>query len=123
MSVDDPFGLKPMRVSTAVALPRDDDGVEAALIAQMAGAHEAAMDCLARAVEAGRSDAARATELRLGTRLLAIYSWQVRTLDVWQRGRSAVATRQDLVVGWSDGDAPDGAQDVSIEPDDPAAEA
>lgn len=123
MSSDAPGGVSFPAPWTPLAPPTDAGGVEAALIAQMAGAHEAAMDCLARAAEANRSDAARATELRLGTRLLAIYSWQVRTLDVWQRGRTRAATRQDLVVGWSEADAPDGARDASIETDDTVAEA
>jgi len=64
------------------------DDVESMLAAQMVGAHGAAMECLARAASperlGARAEAARARDLRIAAKLLAIYSWQVRTLDVWQ---------------------------------------
>jgi len=102
--------LPDKRTAIVPTLPAsEDDGVEAALLEQMGGAHNAAMACLARAADAGPDDAVRAQELRLGTRLLALYSWQVRTLDLWQRGRAPVAGNEKIVVGWLDGDAPDSA--------------
>ena len=101
-----PSKLSAVKVS-AHPVPAEDDGVEAALRTQMAGAHDAALACLARAAEAGQEDDVRALKLRLGTRLLALYSWQVRTLDVWQRGRAPSAGDEKIVVGWLDGAAAD----------------
>ncbi|MEL0022042.1 MAG: hypothetical protein VW709_19435, partial [Rickettsiales bacterium] len=93
------------------------DDVESMLAAQMVGAHSAAMECLARAASPERSgaraEAARARDLRLAAKLLAIYSWQVRTLDVWQHrhanmpGHGSTAgphagTMERVLVRWLD---------------------
>jgi hypothetical protein len=93
------------------------DDVESMLAAQMVGAHSAAMECLARAASPERSgaraEAARAGDLRLAAKLLAIYSWQVRTLDVWQHRHANVpghgptagphaGTMERVLVRWLD---------------------
>ena len=56
------------------------------LMAQVGRAHQAAMDCFDRS-------ALQARDLRLGTKLLAVYNWQAETLDSWQRSRGAPSRR------------------------------
>jgi len=80
------------------------DDVEGMLAAQMVSAHNAAMDCLARAALPERTEGSRARDLRIGARLLAIYSWQVRTLDVWQRKRGPAGSAERVLVGWLETD-------------------
>ena len=86
--------------------------VERMLMAQMDRAHRAAMDCFDRAALPGREDEVQARDLRLGAKLLAVYSWQVRTLDSWQRARGRAVPTDRMMVGWLDdepeGDAPAG---------------
>ena len=74
------------------------------LTAQMTSAHGAAMDCFDRAALLGRDDDARACDLRLGAKLLAVYSWQVRTFDSWQRARGRVVPAERMTVTWLDED-------------------
>lgn len=95
--------------------PAPVDNVERMLSEQMAGAHHAAMDCLARAACPDRSEEAAARDLRLGTRLLAIYSWQVRTLDVWQSKRGGTADVERLLISWLDTGRP---TDMQVLPPD-----
>ncbi|MBC8451788.1 MAG: hypothetical protein H8D70_01030 [Rhodospirillaceae bacterium] len=82
------------------------DDVEGMLAAQMVSAHNAAMECLARAALPERTEGSRARDLRIGARLLAIYSWQVRTLDVWQRKRAPTGPAERILVGWLESDMP-----------------
>ena len=80
------------------------DDVEGMLAAQLVSAHNAAMDCLARAALSERTERSRARDLRIGVRLLAIYSWQVRTLDVCQRKRGPAGPAERVLVGWLETD-------------------
>jgi len=59
----------------------------------MGRAHQAAMDCFDRAALRARTDEVQARDLRLGAKLLAVYSSQARTLDSWQRARGAPSRR------------------------------
>ena len=72
------------------------------LVAQMARAHQAAMDCFDRSALPGREDEVQARDLRLGAKLLAVYSWQARTLDSWQRARGRAIPANRILVGWLD---------------------
>ncbi len=51
------------------------------------------MDCFDRAALRARTDEVQARDLRLGAKLLAVYSSQARTLDSWQRARGAPSRR------------------------------
>ena len=55
-------------------------GIETMLACQMVAAHEAAMECLRRAVANDQSDDGRDRNLKHGERLLAIYARQVEVL-------------------------------------------
>jgi hypothetical protein len=62
--------------------------LEGLLAAQMVGAHNAAMECLRRAMMEGQSFEGRDQSLKHGARLLAIYTKQVEALDR-HRGKGA----------------------------------
>jgi hypothetical protein len=55
--------------------------LEGLLAAQMVGAHNAAMECLRRAMMEGQSFEGRDQSLKHGARLLAIYTKQLEALD------------------------------------------
>ncbi len=57
------------------------DGVEAALAAQMAACHEAALACLGNARREDLPQSARTGELRTGTRLMGLFTQQLGALE------------------------------------------
>lgn len=62
------------------------DPAEGMLVAQMIGAHEAAMECLRRAMLTGQTFAGRDQNLKHATKLMSLYERQLAALDK-RRGR------------------------------------
>lgn len=87
---------------------------------QMTAAHGAALACLERARQLDRDDAGRDRDLRLGARLLAVFSWQVRTLDIWRHKRLQNAVAEKMLISWLDSDSPAVVDPLSDYPTDPA---
>lgn len=72
------------RIEAAVAALRGlapRDAMEGLLATQMVATHNAAMDCLRRAMRPDRSEAAREADLRIGAQLVTVYARQVETLN------------------------------------------
>ena len=86
------------RIQAAEAMLEDigpADGTESMLACQMVAAHEAAMDCLRRAMLEDQPEGGREVNLKHAERLLALYTRQVTVLDRHRTRQRRAADQPD----------------------------